>query len=173
VKTILTLTFVIRLKNSFAARLLGAGPLPDEADEDVELLLSRSRRAELRADPGYRYVAPNMRFDYLGGGGSSYRMRLRVVRFAIGGGRFENLATSLGRAEHGPDELKEIYAGRWGIETAFRDLKHGCVQFAFPERKLRSGLRFAARTAETLPLSFSEVTKQDELHASAAAAAAV
>ena len=37
---------------------------PDEADEDVELLLSRSRRAELRADPGYRYVAPNMRFDY-------------------------------------------------------------------------------------------------------------
>ena len=116
--------FVIRLKDSFAARLLGAGPLPDEADEDVELLLSRSRRAELRADPGYRYVAPNMRFDYLGGGGSSYRMRLRVVRFAIGGGRFENLATSLGRAEHGPDELKEIYAGRWGIETAFRDLKH-------------------------------------------------
>ena len=43
--------FVIRLKDSFAARLLGAGPLPDEADEDVELLLSRSRRA----DPGYCY----------------------------------------------------------------------------------------------------------------------
>ena len=62
--------FVIRLKDSFAARLLGAGPLPDEADEDVELLLSRSRRAELRADPGYRYVAPNMRFDYLGGRGA-------------------------------------------------------------------------------------------------------
>ena len=38
--------------DGLAARLLGAGPLPDEADEDVELLLSRSRRAELRADPG-------------------------------------------------------------------------------------------------------------------------
>ena len=116
--------FVIRLKDSFAARLLGAGPLPDEADEDVELLLSRSRRAELRADPGYRYVAPNMRFDYLGGGGSSYRMRLRVVRFAVGGGRSANLATSLGRAECTLEELEGIYAGRWGIETAFRDLKH-------------------------------------------------
>ena len=44
--------FVIRLKDSFAARLLGAGPLPDEADDDVVLLLSRSRRVELCADPG-------------------------------------------------------------------------------------------------------------------------
>ena len=51
-------------------------------------------------------------------------MRLRVVRFPVGGGRFENLATSLARAAHGPGELREIYALRWGIETAFRDLKH-------------------------------------------------
>ena len=51
-------------------------------------------------------------------------MRLRVVRFPVGGGRFENLATSLARAAHGPGELGEIYALRWGIETAFRGLKH-------------------------------------------------
>ena len=51
-------------------------------------------------------------------------MRLRVVRFPVGGGRFEHLATSLARAAHGPGELREIYALRWGIETAFRDLKH-------------------------------------------------
>jgi len=116
--------FVIRLTDAFAARLLGAEELPDGADEDVELLLTRSQSASARAQPGYRFVSPNMRFDYLGGRGSSYRMRLRVVRFAIGDGRFENLATSLGRAEHGPAELREIYGRRWGIETAFRDLKH-------------------------------------------------
>lgn len=116
--------FVIRLTDAFAGRLLGAGELPDEADEVVDLLLSRSQRASLKADPGYRYVSPNMKFDYLGGRGSSYRMRLRVVRFAIGDGKLENLATSLGRAECTPGELREIYAGRWGIETAFRDLKH-------------------------------------------------
>ena len=116
--------FVVRLTDAFAARLLGAGGLPDGADEDVELLLSRSKRASLRAEPGYRRVTSSMKFDYLEGEGSTYRMRLRVVRIAIGGGRFENLATSLGRAEHGPGELGEIYALRWGIETAFRGLKH-------------------------------------------------
>ena len=116
--------YVVRLTDAFAERLLGSDGLTDEADEAVELLLSRSQRASLRADPGYRYVSPNMKFDYLEGRGSSYRMRLRVVRFAIGGGKFENLATSLGRAECTLEELKEIYAGRWGIETAFRDLKH-------------------------------------------------
>ena len=116
--------FVVRLTDAFAARLLGAGGLPDGADEDVELLLSRSQRASLKAEPGYRRVSPSMKFDYLEGEGSTYRMRLRVVRIAIGGGRFENLATSLGRAEHGPGELGEIYALRWGIETAFRGLKH-------------------------------------------------
>lgn len=116
--------FVIRLKDSFAARLLGVEELPDEADEDVELLLTRSQRASARARPGYRFVSPNMKFDYLDTRDGSYGMRLRVVRFAIGDGKFENLATSLGRAECTPGELKGIYAGRWGIETAFRDLKH-------------------------------------------------
>ena len=116
--------FVVRLTDAFAGRLLESEELPDEADEAVELLLSRSQRASLKADPGYRYVSPNMKFDYLEGRGSSYRMRLRVARFAIGGGKFENLATNLGRAECTPEGLREVYAGRWGIETAFRDLKH-------------------------------------------------
>jgi len=116
--------FVVRLTDAFAARLLGAGELPDEADEDVELLLSRSRRADLRADPGYRFVAARMRLDFLDPARPAYRMRLRVVRFPVGDGGFENLATSLPRAGHGPGELREVYALRWGIETAFRGLKH-------------------------------------------------
>ena len=116
--------FVVRLTDAFAAALLGADGLPDGADEDVELLLSRSRRAGLRAEPGYRFVSAHTRFDYLGGAGSSYRLRLRVVRLDVGGGRFENLATSLPREAFGPEELGGIYALRWGIETAFRDLKH-------------------------------------------------
>ena len=84
----------------------------------LTLTLSRSRRAALRAEPGYRLVSPNMKFDYLEGRGSSYRMRLRVVRIAVGGGRFENLATNLDREACGPGELGEVYALRWGIETA-------------------------------------------------------
>ncbi|MDO4889849.1 MAG: transposase, partial [Coriobacteriaceae bacterium] len=45
--------FVIRLTDAFAARLLGAEELPDGADEDVELLLTRSQSASARAQPGY------------------------------------------------------------------------------------------------------------------------
>lgn len=116
--------FVVRLTDAFAGRLLGAEELPGGADADVELLLSRSQRASLKADPGYRRVSPGMKFDYLEGDGAAYRMRLRVVRFAVGGGRSANLATSLDRAECTLEELEGIYAGRWGIETAFRDLKH-------------------------------------------------
>ncbi len=69
--------FVVRLKEPFAASLLGPGGPPGEADEDVELLLSRSQRASLRAQPGYRRVSPGMKFDYLGGRGSSYRTEPR------------------------------------------------------------------------------------------------
>lgn len=89
--------FVVRLPDAFAARLLGLPELPERADEDVELLITRSRGASLRADPRYRRVSANMGFDYLGGRGSVYRMRLRVVRFPLGDAGHESLATSLGR----------------------------------------------------------------------------
>ena len=54
---------------------------------------------------------------------SPYPMSFRVVRFMLETGEYETLATSL------PDsftlsEIKELYHSRWGIETAFRELKY-------------------------------------------------
>ena len=115
--------FIIRLTDAFAARLLETDILPDKVDRTVDLLLTRSQHASLRAQPGYRFVSRNMKFDFLETEGV-YRMRLRVVRFAIGNDGFENLACSLGCDECTLKELREIYAERWGIEIAFRDLKH-------------------------------------------------
>ena len=55
---------------------------------------------------------------------SPYPMTFRVVRFKLETGEYETLATSLPRSIT-PAEIKEFYHARWGIETAFRELKYG------------------------------------------------
>lgn len=55
---------------------------------------------------------------------SPYPMKFRVVRILLDTGEYETLATSLPRS-FTPAEIKELYHARWGIETAFRELKYG------------------------------------------------
>lgn len=54
---------------------------------------------------------------------SPYPMSLRVVRFMLDTGEYETLATSLPES-FTLSEIKELYHSRWGIETAFRELKY-------------------------------------------------
>ena len=58
-------------------------------------------------------------------------MRLRVVRFQVSEGIFENIVTNLPDEDFSLEQIKEIYRLRWGIETSFRDLKHtiGTINF--------------------------------------------
>lgn len=55
---------------------------------------------------------------------SPYPMTFRVVRFQLETGEYETLATSLPRSIT-LAEIKALYHSRWGIETAFRELKYG------------------------------------------------
>lgn len=55
---------------------------------------------------------------------SPYSMKFRVVRILLDSGEYETLATSLPRSVT-KEEIKELYHARWGIETAFRELKYG------------------------------------------------
>lgn len=55
---------------------------------------------------------------------SPYPMRFRVVRFQLNTGEYETLVTSLPRS-FTLAEIRELYHARWGIETAFRELKYG------------------------------------------------
>lgn len=50
-------------------------------------------------------------------------MRLRVVRFRIAEGTYENIITNLPEDKFPPQELKALYNLRWNIELSFRDLK--------------------------------------------------
>lgn len=54
---------------------------------------------------------------------SPYLMNFRVVRILLDTGEYETLVTSLPRTIT-PSEIKELYHARWGIETAFRELKY-------------------------------------------------
>lgn len=51
-------------------------------------------------------------------------MSLRVVRIKIGEERYESLVTNLPSNEFSTADLKQLYHLRWGIETAFRELKY-------------------------------------------------
>ncbi len=85
---------------------------------------------------------------------SPYPIRFRICRFLLDNGEFETVATSLPRS-FSLDDIKELYHLRWGVETAFRDLKYtlGLVNLhgksdAFAEQEIYASLtafNFASR----------------------------
>jgi hypothetical protein len=121
--------FLIRAKDKTVERLLGSGPLEDVGfDTQVSRVLTRStargRRVRGREDR-YRTVSKGVPLDYLGQGlRDEYELSVRVVRFGIGEGAYENIITNLPQDGFGAGRIRDLYALRWEIELSFRDLKH-------------------------------------------------
>lgn len=122
--------FVIRVTDTKMKRLLGCG-LPKEEAFDVRvtryLTRSHSKRKHLHpeSEDQYRYICQKVAFDYFPDEGyGEYEISLRVLRFPIGNGTYENIITNLPENEFCAEEIKEIYHLRWGIETLFCTLKH-------------------------------------------------
>lgn len=88
-----------------------------KADKENGYILVQTRKNKDRA---YSDKTRAGRWDFP----SPYPMKFRVVRILLETGEYETLATSLPRS-FTPDEIKELYHARWGIETAFRELKYG------------------------------------------------
>jgi hypothetical protein len=121
--------FIVRAKDLNVKRLLKLCELPDSIDTRVNIILSRSQSKKklLRSDLAdqYRYIAKDVLFDYIDNGlYIEYPLPLRIVRFEIADGIFENIITNLPADEFDPQEIKRLYYLRWDIETSFRDLKH-------------------------------------------------
>ena len=64
-----------------------------------------------------------------------YELKFRIVRFPISEGVYETIVTNLDRTNYSSDELKKLYAARWGIETSFRDLKYTIGLLNFHSKK--------------------------------------
>lgn len=121
-------SFVIRAKDINTKRILAAESLPDQMDQWTDVILTRSNATKKRLHPElaplYRYICKAVPFDFITDSHPEYHMRLRVVRFQIAGGGYENIITNLPETEFSSCQIKEIYRLRWGQETSFRDLKH-------------------------------------------------
>lgn len=56
--------------------------------------------------------------------GEFEELNFRIVRFKITNDDYETIFTSLPRDKFSIQDIKELYAMRWGIETSFRELKY-------------------------------------------------
>lgn len=122
--------FVIRATDTKMERLLGED-LPKEETFDIRvtryLTRSCSKKKYLHPELAdqYRHICQKVTFDYFPEQGyGEYELSLRVLRFPIGNGTYENIITNLPENEFHAEEIKEIYHLRWGIETSFCTLKH-------------------------------------------------
>ena len=124
--------FLIRVKQDRTAmREIGKLPMM-ELDKDVSFTITTTQTKEdkengyillqtcKKEDRIYSSKTRAGRWDFP----SPYPMKIRVVRFKLDTGEYETLATSLPRSIT-LAEIKELYHARWGIETAFRELKYG------------------------------------------------
>ncbi|MFR4352573.1 MAG: IS4 family transposase [Roseburia sp.] len=124
--------FLIRVKQDRSAmREIGKLPMT-ELDTDVSFTITTTQTKEDKEngyvllqtrkteDRVYSSKTRAGRWDFP----SPYPMKFRVVRFQLETGEYETLVTSLPRSIT-LEEIKELYHARWGIETAFRELKYG------------------------------------------------
>ena len=120
--------FAIRAKDVNTRRLLAADSLPQQIDKWVDVIFTRSNSKKKRLHPElapfYRYICKAVPFDFITDSCPEYPMRLRVVRFQIAEGVYENIITNLPSDEFSLEQIKHIYHLRWGQEPSFRDLKH-------------------------------------------------
>ena len=64
-----------------------------------------------------------------------YTLNLRFVRFKISETSYELVVTNLDNSKFNSDDLKKLYAMRWGIETSFRHLKYTLGLMYFHSKK--------------------------------------
>jgi len=124
--------FLIRVKQDRTAmREIGKLPMT-KLDTDVSFTITTTQTKEDKEN-GYILLQTRKKEDRIYSSKtragrwdfpSPYPMKIRVVRFKLDTGEYETLATSLPRSIT-LAEIKELYHARWGIETAFRELKYG------------------------------------------------
>lgn len=124
--------FLIRVKQSQSA-MREVRKLPmKELDMDISFTLTTTQ-TKTDKENGYIFIqTPKDRNKEYSGKTrmrrwnfpSPYPMTLRIIRVQLSTGEYETLATSLPRSITA-EEIKELYHSRWGIETAFRELKYG------------------------------------------------
>lgn len=125
--------FLIRVRQDRSAMSAIKGLPFAEFDRDVSFTITTTQTnadkaqghifIQTRKNKNRQYSAKTKagRWDF----SSPYPMSFRVLRFKLDTtGEYETLVTSLPRS-FTLEEIKALYHARWGIESAFRELKYG------------------------------------------------
>ena len=127
--------FLIRVKDGTGGVASGLD-LPDTTAFDLPITLNLTRKQSnevkqlLKIRNCFRFVPHTSRFDFLPERSRKhdptvfYSLSFRIVRFPITENTFETVITNLDAQDFPQEELKKLYAMRWGIETSFRELKY-------------------------------------------------
>lgn len=132
--------FLIRCNDKKLCGILGR-PVDGlrEMDCHVDRILTRTQSKKKFSRPEfsdrYRYTCAAVPMDYLDETRKEYDISLRVVRFEIEPGSFENIITNLPDMEFDFEEFKDLYHMRWNEENSFRDLKYPLCLKAFHSKK--------------------------------------
>lgn len=132
--------FLIRCNDKRLQGILGR-PIEGlkEMDCHVDRILTRTQSKKKYSRPElmdqYRYTCKAVPMDYLNNDRAEYDISLRIVRFEIAPGSFENIITNLPDIEFNFDDFKELYHMRWNEENSFRDLKYPLCLKALHSKK--------------------------------------
>lgn len=112
-------------------------PVNKEFDEIISVQMTRRQTNEIKSNPKlYRILPKVSTFDFLPHGDKGlYPLTFRVVCIKLDDDNFQYLITNLSARKFSPDDLKDLYKMRWGIETSFRQLKHTVAMLHFNSKK--------------------------------------
>ena len=141
--------YLIRIRDVASSRGIASGlDLPDEKEFDlfVDLSLTTKQTKEVKllcqSRNQYRIITGTAPFDFLPRNNCKhdpvvfYNLPFRIVRFQIAEDSYETVLTNLDAKAFPPLELKKLYHMRWGIETAFRELKYTLGLLHFHAKKV-------------------------------------
>lgn len=140
--------FLIRVKDAASKNGIAPGfSLPNASfDRQFHLSLTRKQTNEtkqlFRDKENFRFVPATSAFDFLPQKNKKkdptlfYQLHFRLVRFPLSESSFETIITNLPVDTFPTDEIKKLYAMRWGIETSFRDLKYTIGLLHFHAKKV-------------------------------------
>lgn len=130
--------FLTRIKDIDSNGILKNLKLPEapEFDTDIRIILTTKQTKEVKSNKSlYKLLSTSSKFDFINKDDPFYNLVFRVVRIKISDDSYECIATNLNRDEFPMKEIKHLYNLRWGIETAFRDLKYTVAMNAFHCKK--------------------------------------
>ncbi len=136
--------FLLRVKKpeSFNS-ILNKAKLPETEEFDIDFsfkVASQKRyskgHSKLQAEnEGYKLIAGSS-FSFFNDETKKYIFpTLRIVKIDISGDEKEYLITNLSAEQFSKEDIKYLYGMRWGIETAFRELKYNFSLLQFHSKK--------------------------------------